>query len=155
MLNDITLGQYFPGETVIHKLDPRTKILAVIAYIVITFCVESIWGYLALGAFIVAGVVLSKIPPSYVVKGIKPIMVFIVITALFNLFLTSGTVIWQWKFLKITYEGIRFAIFMVLRLTFLILGTTLMTLTTSPILYPLIALRVRIWWKYPATAVIR
>ncbi len=133
MLKDITLGQYFPGDTVIHKLDPRTKILMVIAYIVITFCVKSFFGYIALGAFIVIGISLSKIPPLYVVKGIKPIMVFIVITALFNLFLTSGTIVWQWGFLKITYEGIRFAVFMVLRLTFLILGTTLMTLTTTPI----------------------
>lgn len=133
MLKDITLGQYFPGETVVHKLDPRTKILAVIAYIVITFCIDSFIGYIAIGAFVVTVIALSKIPPLYVVKGIKPIMMFIIITALFNLFLTSGTVVWQWKFLKITYEGIRFAVFMVLRLTFLILGTTLMTLTTSPI----------------------
>lgn len=133
MLKDITLGQYFPGETVVHKLDPRTKILMVIAYIVITFCVDSFWGYIPLGAFVVMGIALAKIPVSYVIKGVKPIITFIIITALFNLFLTSGTVVWQWGFLKITYEGIRFAIFMVLRLTFLILGTTLMTLTTSPI----------------------
>ena len=89
MLKDITLGQYFPGETVIHKLDPRTKILAVIAYIVITFCVSSFFGYVALLAFIVLAVALSKIPPAYVVKGIKPIITFIIITALFNLFLTK------------------------------------------------------------------
>ncbi len=133
MLKDITLGQYFPGETIVHKLDPRTKILIVIAYIVITFCVSSILGYIALAAFIILSIALSKIPVSYVLKGIKPIIAFIIITALFNLFLTSGEIIWQWGFLKITYEGIRFAIFMVLRLTFLILGTTLMTLTTSPI----------------------
>lgn len=133
MLKDITLGQYFPGETAVHKMDPRTKILAMIAYIVITFCVKSFAGYIALGIFIVICVAVSKIPPMYVVKGLKPILVFIVITGLFNLFLTSGEVIWEWGFLEITKEGIRFAAFMVLRLTFLILGTSLLTLTTSPI----------------------
>ena len=133
MLKDITLGQYFPGETVIHKLDPRTKILVMLAYIVVTFCVKNFYGYIALAAFIVGCVALSKIPPIFVIKGLRPIMVFIIITALFNLFLTSGTVVWQFGVLKITYEGIRFAVFMVLRLTFLILGTSLLTLTTSPI----------------------
>ncbi len=133
MLKDITLGQFFPGDTVVHRLDPRTKILIMIAYIVITFCVQSFIGYIALALFIVMCIALSKIPPVFVIKGLKPIMVFIVITGLFNLFLTNGTVIWQWGFLKITKEGIRFSAFMVLRLVFLILGTSLLTLTTSPI----------------------
>lgn len=133
MLKDITLGQYIPGDTVIHRLDPRTKILAVLVYIVITFCVQSFVGYAVLAVFVCGCVALSKIPPVTVVKGLKPIMLFIVITGLFNLFLTSGEVVWQLGFLKITKEGIRFAVFMVLRLTFLILGTSLLTLTTSPI----------------------
>lgn len=133
MLKDITLGQFFPGETVVHKLDPRTKILIMLAYIAVTFCVKNFYGYIALAAFTAGAVILSKIPPSFVIKGLKPIMVFIIITALFNLFLTRGTVVWQFGVLKITYEGIRFAAFMVLRLTFLILGTSLLTLTTSPI----------------------
>lgn len=133
MLKDITLGQYFPGDTVIHRLDPRTKILSMIAYIVITFCVQSYVGYIALAIFVGGCIYLSKVPPVFVIKGLKPILIFIVITGLFNLFLTSGTVVWQWGVLKITYEGIRFAVFMVLRLTFLILGTSLLTLTTSPI----------------------
>lgn len=133
MLKDITLGQFFPGETVVHKLDPRTKILIMLAYIAVTFCVKNFYGYIALAAFTTGAVILSKIPPSFVIKGLKPIMVFIIITALFNLFLTRGTVVWQFGVLKITYEGIRFAAFMVLRLTFLILGTSLLTLTTSPI----------------------
>lgn len=133
MMKDITLGQYFPGDTCIHKLDPRTKILAMLAYIVTTFCVGSFWGYVVLGAFITICVILSKIPPKFVIKGLKPILVFVVVTALFNLFLTGGTVVWQFGFLRITYEGIKFAVFMVLRLTFLVLGTSLLTLTTSPI----------------------
>lgn len=133
MLKDITLGQYFPGDTAIHRLDPRTKILAMIAYIIITFCVESFWGYVALAIFVTGCVIMSKIPPSFVVKGLKPIITFIIITGLFNLFLTNGEVVWQLGFLKITKEGIRFAVFMVLRLIFLIFGTSLLTLTTSPI----------------------
>ncbi len=133
MLKDITLGQYFPGDTVIHRLDPRTKILAILAYIVITFCVDSYIGYIVLAVFVAGSIYMSKVPPAFVFKGLKPILVFIIITGLFNLFLTGGEIAWQWGFLKITYEGIRFAVFMVLRLTFLMLGTSLLTLTTSPI----------------------
>lgn len=132
-MKDITLGQYFPGDTFIHKLDPRTKILAMLAYIAITFCVKSFAGYIALAVFVAVCVAVSKIPPGFVVKGLKPIMIFIVITGVFNLFLTGGEPIWSLGFLKITGEGIRFAVFMVLRLVFLILGTSLLTLTTSPI----------------------
>ena len=133
MLKDITLGQYFPGDTAIHKLDPRAKILFTLAYIILVFCIQSFTGYVALAIFIIGCIMVSKIPPSFVVKGLKPIMIFIIITGLFNLFLTSGEVVWQLGVLKITKEGIRFAAFMVLRLTFLILGTSLLTLTTSPI----------------------
>lgn len=133
MLKDITLGQYFPGETVIHKLDPRAKILFMICYMVVTFLVDSFYGYIALGLFVGLVIFLSQIPPRFVLKGLKPILLFIVITGLFNLFLTSGEVIWRFGFLKITKEGVYIAVFMILRLTFLIVGTSLLTLTTSPI----------------------
>ena len=132
-MKDITLGQYFPGETVIHKLDPRTKIIIMLAYIVITFCIGNFYGYIVLAVFAALVITLSKIPFKFVIKGLKPILVFILITALFNLFLTQGETVWQWGVLKITKEGIRFAAFMVLRLTFLIIGTSQLTLTTSPI----------------------
>lgn len=133
MLKDITLGQYFPGETFVHKLDPRTKILIMIAYIAIIFCVQNLWGYVVLAGFVALCIGVSKIPPGFVVKGLKPVMLFIVITGLFNLFLTGGDVVWQFGVLKITREGIQFSVFMVLRLLFLILGTSLLTLTTTPI----------------------
>ncbi len=133
MLKDITLGQYFPGETVIHKLDPRAKILFMICYMVVTFLIKNFLGYAILGVFVASVIYLSKVPPKYVIKGLKPILLFIVITGLFNLFLTSGEVVWRWGFLKITKEGISLAAFMILRLTFLIVGTSLLTLTTSPI----------------------
>ncbi len=133
MLKDITLGQYFPGNSFIHKLDPRTKILCVIAYIIIIFCIKGFAGYLALAVFTTICIFSSKIPIRFVIKGLKPIMMFVVITAVFNLFLTSGRTLWKIGFLTITYEGVNLAIFMVLRLFFLVLGTSLMTLTTSPI----------------------
>lgn len=133
MFKDITLGQYFHGTSAIHRLDPRTKILCVLCYIVAVFCVDTYVGYGVVALFTVACIGMSRIPFRYAVKGVKPIMIFIVITALFNLFLTDGRIIWSWGVLKITYEGINLAVFMVLRLFFLVLGTSLLTLTTSPI----------------------
>ncbi len=133
MLKDITLGQYFPGNSVIHRLDPRTKILCIIIYIVAVFCVDTYVGYGVVALFTAACVLISRIPFRFVLKGVKPVMVFVVITALFNLFLTSGKVVWSWGIFKITEEGINLAVFMALRLFFLVVGTSLLTLTTSPI----------------------
>ena len=133
MLKDITLGQYFPGDTVVHRLDPRTKILLVLVYIVLTFSIGNFAGYILFALFTAGVILISKVPPKFVLKGIKPIMIFIIITGLFNLFLTPGEPIFTWWIFTITKEGVRFAIFMVLRLFFLILGTTMLTLTTSPI----------------------
>ena len=133
MLKDITLGQYFPGNSFIHRLDPRIKILSVIIYITVIFCIKNFLGYGALVLFTSFVIFLSKIPVKFVIKGLKPIMVFVVITALFNLFLTDGKILWQWGFVKITNEGLLAAAYMVLRLFFLVLGTSLLTLTTSPI----------------------
>ncbi len=133
MMKDITLGQYFPGETPVHRLDPRTKILMVLAYIVFIFCIKNFIGYLLLTVFTFGCIFLSKVPLKFVLKGLKPIMVFVLITGLFNLFLTEGEPIFSWWIFTITKEGVAFAAFMVLRLVFLILGTSLLTLTTSPI----------------------
>ncbi|MEG2381286.1 MAG: energy-coupling factor transporter transmembrane component T [Oscillospiraceae bacterium] len=133
MLKDITLGQYFPGNSFVHKIDPRTKILMVFMYIIIIFMIKNLVGYLILATFVTMCIFVSGIPFKFVIKGLKPIMFFIAITAAFNVFLTGGRTIWQWWIFNITYEGINFAIFMVLRLFFLVLGTSLLTLTTSPI----------------------
>ena len=94
MLKDITLGQYFPGNSFIHKLDPRTKILIMIAYVVLVFIVQNFYGYLALAVFLGICVFVSKLSPKYLIKGLKPIMIFIVFTGLFNLFLTSGCLLY-------------------------------------------------------------
>jgi len=133
MFKDITLGQYFPGTSFIHRLDPRTKILCIIIYITVIFCIQSFEGYGVLAIFTAICIFSSKIPFRYVIKGVKPILIFVALTAIFNLFLTNGRVLWSWGFIKITYEGLNLAIFMVLRLFFLVLGTSLLTLTTSPI----------------------
>lgn len=133
MLKDITLGQYFPGNTVVHRLDPRGKILLVFAYIIFIFTIKNFWGYLVLALFTFGAILLSKVPPKFVIKGLKPILIFIVITGLFNLFLTDGEPIFSWWIFTVTREGVAFAAFMILRLVFLILGTSLLTLTTSPI----------------------
>ncbi len=133
MLKDITLGQYFPGNSVIHRLDPRIKILLVLCYIVLTFLIQNFIGYLLLATFTVVCILVSKVPPRFILKGLKPILVFVVITGLFNLFLTQGQVVLSWWIFSITKEGIYFAAFMVLRLLFLMVGTSLLTLTTSPI----------------------
>lgn len=133
MLKDITLGQYFPGDSFIHRLDPRTKILIMLVYVVVVFLIQNFLGYAVLTLFLMLCVAVSKISPKFLIKGLKPILIFIVFTGIFNLFLTPGTVVFKAWIFTITKEGIHLAAFMVLRLVFLILGTSLLTLTTSPI----------------------
>ena len=134
MLKDITLGQYFPGESFVHKLDARVKILLSIAFMVIIFCINSVYGYVALFVFTICTIGVSKIPFGFMLKAIKPVMFFVVFTAILNLLFTkSGEVLWQVGFLTITKDGALNAIYMLIRITFLVLGTSLLTYTTSPI----------------------
>lgn len=133
MLRDITLGQYYPADSAVHRLDPRTKILISLAFMAVVFCVGNFGGYFVILLAGIAVIKLSKIPFGFMFKGIKPLMFFILFTAALNLFLTGGTVIWQLGFLKITKEGISYAAFMVIRIVFLVSGTSLLTYTTSPI----------------------
>ena len=134
MLKDITIGQYFPVESPIHKMDARVKILLAIAYMVVIFLIQNFWGYLLLAAFTGAVIATARIPLKFVFKGLKPLFFFILFTAVLNLFMTgNGTVLWQWGWLKITDGGVYYALFMVLRISFLVLGTSLLTYTTTPI----------------------
>ncbi|MDD7795977.1 energy-coupling factor transporter transmembrane component T family protein [Clostridium sp. 'White wine YQ'] len=136
MIKDITIGQYVPGDSFIHKLDPRTKILISVLFIASLFIINKFVGYILIVAFIAAAIVNSKISPSFYFKGLRPVITLIVITALLNVFMikgTSDTLIWGWKFLNIYEEGIQVAVFMTLRLISLIIGTSILTLTTSPI----------------------
>lgn len=133
MLKDITFGQYYPSNSVIHFLDARLKILLSIAFMVVVFCTGNFYGYIAITVFMLLIVKLSKIPLGYMLKGIKPLIFFIVLTAFLNMFLTGGTVLFKLGFLKVTYEGLYYASFMVIRILFLVLGTSMLTYTTSPI----------------------
>ena len=132
MIRDITLGQYYPEQSVIHRLDARTKILGTLLYIIEIFLVNSFAGFglviLALGVLIGS----SKVPVRFIFKGLKAVVFIILLTFLLNLFMFDGTVLWHWKFLTITYEGLYRSCFMALRLILLIIGTSMLTLTTKP-----------------------
>ena len=134
MLKDITLGQYFPGDTVAHRLDPRTKILLVVLYIVALFCADSLLAYGILALVLAVCVRISRVGLKALVRGLKPVVFIIVFTGILNLFFTPGDqALVEWGFLRITTVGARNALFMVLRIMLLIIGTFLMTYTTSPI----------------------
>lgn len=132
-LKDITLGQYYPADSVIHRMDPRTKILGTLVFLVSLFVVDKLAGFAFCFVFLAAVVALSTVPVSYMARGLKPVLVLIIFTVLLNMFLSTGEVIWSLGFLKITREGLYRAVFMGVRLVLLIFGTTLLTLTTKPI----------------------
>lgn len=132
MIRDITLGQYYPEQSVIHRLDARTKILGTLLYIIEVFLVNSFAGFglviLVLGILIA----ISRVPVRFIFKGLKAVVFIILLTFVLNLFMFDGTVLWHWKFLTITYEGLYRSCFMALRLILLIIGTSMLTLTTKP-----------------------
>ena len=133
MLKDITLGQYFPGNTVVHRLDPRTEQLMVVVYIVALFLAKWWVSYGEMLAFLVTAVMLSHITPKALFRGLKPLIVIMVFTALINLFYSDGEVLVKFWIFRISREGIVQAAFLVLRIMMLVTGTFLMTYTTSPI----------------------
>ena len=133
MLKDVTLGQYFPGDTVVHLLDPRTKLILVVVYIVALFCAKSYISYAVMALFLIVCMCLSRIRPGVIVKGLKPLLFIIVLTGLLNMFYTPGRELVHFWIFTITYEGIRNAVFMIARIVMLIFGTFLLTYTTSPI----------------------
>lgn len=133
MLRDITLGQYYPADSIIHKLDPRIKLMGAFVYILSLFMFRGVIGFAVVTAALLTVIHLSKVPFSYMVKGLKAIVVLMVITALFNLFLTPGEhVLVQFWVFQVTLEGVKNAVFMLVRLMYLIVGTSIMTLTTTP-----------------------
>ncbi|NLK44799.1 MAG: energy-coupling factor transporter transmembrane protein EcfT [Tissierellia bacterium] len=133
MLKDITIGQYFPGNTLIHKLDPRIKIIISALFIVSLFFIKNFIPYLFIVAFIIFVTRIANIPIKYILKGIRPLLFIILITFFINIFMTKGEVLFELGPLTVTKEGLYLAVFMALRLLFLITGTSLLTLTTSPI----------------------
>lgn len=134
MLKDITIGQFFPGESAVHRIDPRVKIVLVMAMIITLFLGAGPASYGLFIVFLLSVVRISKIPLKMVVRGLRPILFIVIFTAVLNLFYTPGDVyILQWGFLRISTAGVKTAILMVLRIMLLIVGTSMLTYTTSPI----------------------
>jgi energy-coupling factor transport system permease protein len=133
MIKDITIGQYLPGDSFVHKLDPRVKILLSFVFIIVIFVLNNFYGYLFFAIFTFMIISLAKIPRKYIFKGLKPIMWIIVFTAVLNAFMTPGIALVKLGPITITHEGLYLSAKMVLRLVFLIISTSLLTLTTSPI----------------------
>lgn len=133
MIKDITLGQYFPGESIIHRTDPRVKIVLTMVLMVSLLLIESYAAFLLYAILSFGAVLASKIPIRYTLKGLKPIMFIVIFAALMNIFFTPGTSLIGFKFIRITYEGIHLAAKMAFRLSLLVISTSLLTLTTTPI----------------------
>ena len=131
-MGELTLGQYYPAESILHRLDPRVKLVGTIVYIVGLFQVSGVFGYLFAAAVLFVLVFLSKVPFSHVLKSLKPVFVLLCITMLINMFLIPGRVLWSFWIFRITAEGIRQAVTMGLRLIFLVMGSSIMTLPPTP-----------------------
>lgn len=132
MIRDITIGQYYPADSVIHKLDPRTKLVGTIGFIVSVFLFHTFVGYAVATIFLAGMILLSKVPVKFIFKGLKTIFMLLLITIFFNMILTPGEVVWKLGFIKITKEGLVLAGTMAIRLVYLVIGSSIMTLTTTP-----------------------
>lgn len=133
MIRDITIGQYYPAKSILHRLDPRVKLVSTLLYLISLFLFKSIPGYLVATFFLAAVIQVSKVPFKHIVKGLKPIIMLLLITVIFNLFLTrSGDVLFHKWIITITEGGLVTAVYMAIRLIYLIIGSSLMTFTTTP-----------------------
>ncbi len=132
MIRDITLGQYFPVDSLLHKLDPRVKLSGTLLFLISLFLIKNIWGYGIATLFLAYVIQSSKVPFKYMIRGLRAVLLLLLVTVLFNLFLTQGETLFQIWRLRITKEGLRIAVFMAFRLTYLIIGSSVMTLTTTP-----------------------
>ena len=132
MLREITLGQYYPADSVIHRLDPRLKLIGTMAFLVSLFISDGWVGYVVATVFLAGVIKASRVPFRYMMKGLRTIFIILLITVVFNLFVVPGEVIWQFWVLRVTREGLSQAGFMAVRLIYLIIGSSVMTLTTTP-----------------------
>lgn len=134
MLNDVTFGQYYPVDSFVHRLDPRFKLLALIAFIVLLFVANNFYALGACAVILILTVIVSRVPVGSVLRSIKGIIFILVFTGVLNIFFHSGeTVYWQWGILKVTLEGIIFTVFLMFRLFFLVMASSILTLTTTPV----------------------
>lgn len=132
MIRDITIGQFYPADSILHRLDPRVKFIGTFLFLISLFVADSFWGYALATVFLAAAIGLSKVPVKFMLKGLKPLFIILLITVLFNLFLIPGEVVWSAGFLKITREGVVQAVKIGIRLIYLVIGSSIMTLTTTP-----------------------
>ena len=132
MLKDITLGQYYTADSVIHRLDPRVKLVATLIFIISIFIADDPVGFAFLTICLFAVIALSKVPFSFMVRGLKSIVILLLICGIFNIFLTPGDPLVKWGKVQITVQGVRAAVLMLIRMIYLIIGTSIMTLTTTP-----------------------
>ncbi|MEG2059971.1 MAG: energy-coupling factor transporter transmembrane component T [Lachnospiraceae bacterium] len=132
MLRDITIGQYYPGNSLIHRLDPRVKLVGTLLFIVSVFLFQHPLGILLASIFLISYIALSKIPIKYILSGLKTILILLLFTSVFNLLFTPGDPIFHWGIIRISVQGVKSTLFMMVRLIYLILGTSVMTLTTTP-----------------------
>lgn len=134
MMKDITIGQYIDGESPIHKMDARVKIIAAFVFIVILFLIKGVWQYAAVTLFLAAAVRVSGVGIKYILRGLKPMLFILAFTVLINVLMTPGEALVKFGFLKITREGVVMGVYMMLRLVYLVIATSLLTLTTSPLM---------------------
>ena len=133
MLRDITLGQYYSSDSLIHRLDPRVKIIAAVLFIVELFLVQSFVGFAVCAGALAVTVAISGVPLKFILRGLKPVILILLFTFFLNMFMVPGTVIWKFGFLHVTLEGLELATFMSIRLILLIIGSSMLTLTTTPL----------------------
>ncbi len=134
VLKNITLGQFFPGSSIVHKMDPRIKIITVFLFIVLIFFVKSFYGYLVVAVFVAFVIMTTKVPIKYILRGLKPIFFIVIITFVLNTLMTPGDdPYFSWKFISITPKGLKQASFLSIRLVLLVIGSQILTLTTSPL----------------------
>ena len=132
MIRDITLGQYYEADSVLHKLDPRVKLAFTVLYIVSLYVGKGLFCFAFAGAFLVFVIALSRVPVRFMLRGLRSILFLLIFSAILNMFMTDGRILAEWWIFKITWEGILMALQMMIRLVFLIMGSSLLTLTTTP-----------------------
>ena len=132
MFREITLGQYYPADSKIHRLDPRTKLFGTMIFIISLFIADNVWGYGIATAALILVIRMTRVPVRFILRGLKAVLILLLISVSFNLFLTSGRVIVKFWIFQITEEGVRLGVFMAMRLIYLVVGSSLMTLTTTP-----------------------
>lgn len=132
MIRNMTIGMYYPVDSPIHRLDPRVKLIAVLVFLVSLFLFSDFMGYAVVSVVLLTVICLSKVPFSYIFKGMRAIIFLLVFTSFFNIFFTKGDILWEWQFIHITYQGLRQALFMSMRLIYLVIGSSMLTYTTTP-----------------------